>query len=457
MFSTTLVVTFSIIGKHLQDSMNFNPSILNLGFMINGISLSRSESVTAIPADIFVDSISVQTHWRFPNVYFNNYTGLKAKLAESGIRHLRDFAHPITYERANELYNSLGIKTHILVERRQSGPGRQPLDPTQINEALNEIKTSALASTFSLEAPNEYDLSHGSDPDWINNLRNFSIALYTKAKADETLRNLPVIGPSLTTLQAYQAVGSLDLYIDYVNVHLYQGPFWPGISESDPNNTHSITWYLNEFAPLQSPSGKRVQATETGYHNYFPPGAVSEEADGKYTIRGLAEFYRRGVYRTSKYELIDQGVPGSEGTFGLLRNNLTEKPSFRAVKGLISILSDKGSTFEPNTLNYTLNGSMDNVRQMLFQKRTGDFYLMVWMEVQSWNHTTKVNYYPPPQEVVLTLQDTKAISSAMLYVFNNTADVNTFNLTIDNNQVIFNATDKISILKLSTDRTFSSC
>lgn len=388
-------------------------------------------------------------------MYSKNYTGLKAKLAESGIRHLRDFAHPITYDRANDLYNSLGIKTHILVERRKSGPGRQPLDSSQIDEALKEIKTYALASTFSLEAPNEYDLSHGSDTDWVNNLRNFSITVYTKAKADEILRNLPVIGPSLTSLEAYQAVGNLDQYIDYVNLHMYQGANWPGMNGSDANGTYSVKWYLTQLAPFQSPAGKRVQATETGYHNKYPPNAVSEEADGKYTIRELAEFFRCGVYRSSKYELVNEGQESPEGYFGLLHNNLTEKPSFRAVKNLISILNDKGPTFEPTTLNYTLSGNLDNVRQILFQKRTGDFYLMVWMEVSSWNRLNHIDLYPPPQLVILTLEDSKAISSAMLYAFNNTADVNTFNLTIDDNQVTFNATDKISILKLGTSLTFN--
>jgi hypothetical protein len=41
-------------------------------------------------------------------------------------------------------------------------------DYNQIDEALNEIKTYALARTFSLEAPNEYNISHGSDTDWMN-------------------------------------------------------------------------------------------------------------------------------------------------------------------------------------------------------------------------------------------------------------------------------------------------
>ncbi len=373
---------------------------------------------------------------------------MKAKLAESGIRYVRDSARSLTYDRANDLYNSLGIKTNMVTGRR-SGPEPAPLDPTQIDEELNEIKTQALAATVSLESPNEYDLEHGSDTEWVARIKNYSYTLYTKAKADEMLRHLPVIGPSLTSLEAYEAVGNADEYIDYVNLHMYEWSYCPGFPGWDNNGSHSITWYLNELARQQSPSGKPVQSTEAGYHNDIKTGGLSEEAEGKYTARMFAEFFRRGVYRTCKYELTNQDIPTREGVFGLLRIDLSEKPSFRAVKNLITILTDKGPSFEPGTLNYVLSGSMDNVRQILFQKRNDDFYLMVWVEVPSWNSTTLVDIYPPPQEVVLTLQDSNRISSATLYVFNNTADVNTFNLTINNNQVTFNATDKISIIKLS--------
>jgi hypothetical protein len=230
---------------------------------------------------------------------------------------------------------------------------------------------------------------------------------------------------------------------------LYQWTYWPGFNGYDKNGSRSITWYLDELAHEQSPSGKRVQGTEAGYTDYTELGGLSEEADGKYMARIFAEFFRRGIYRTYKYELVNQGLPGREGVFGLLRNDLSEKPSFRAVKNLIAILSDKGPSFGPDTLNYVLNGSMENVRQMLFQKRNGDFYLMIWLEVSSWDVNAKIDLYPPPQQVVLTLQDSNRISGATLYAFNNTADVNTINLPINNNQVTFNATDKISIIKLS--------
>ena len=78
---------------------------------------------------------------------------------------------------------------------------------------------------------------------------------------------------------------------------------------------------------------------------------------------------------------------------------------------------------------------------------------MVWIEIPSWNVTAKIDLYPPPQEVVFTLQENNKIYDAVLYVFNNNADVNTFNVSIINNQITFNATDKISIIKLSSSST----
>jgi hypothetical protein len=73
---------------------------------------------------------------------------------------------------------------------------------------------------------------------------------------------------------------------------------------------------------------------------------------------------------------------------------------------------------------------------------------MVWLEVASWDVNAKIDLYPPAQKIVLTLQGSTRISDATLYAFNNNADVNTFNLTIINNQVILNVTDKISIIRL---------
>jgi hypothetical protein len=119
------------------------------------------------------------------------------------------------------------------------------------------------------------------------------------------------------------------------------------------------------------------------------------------------------------------------------------------VKNLITILSDKGPNFVPGSLNYVLDDHVDDIRQILFQKRNGDFYLMIWLELPSWDVNANKDLYPPAQEVLLTLLNNHNISSATLYAFNNTSDVNTSVLPINNNQVTLSVTDKINIIKLS--------
>ena len=448
------LIILGLIKANSKCPLSFN-IVVALVWLIATILMIKGQGIRAIPADSFVESIGVNTHWLNGDLYTQNYTQLKAKLGEAGIRYFRDGTFKATYIRANDLYQSFGIKANILIGRGATD-WRPPLVPANIDAELNEIKTQALNATVSLEAPNEYDVSHGSDPNWVETIQNYSSALYIKTKADEILKYLPVIGPSLTSEQAYETVGDWDQYMDYANIHLYQGNRYPGTEGWSDQGQGSITWFLNFLARHQSPSGKRIQATEGGYHNIYTSYGLSEEAEGKYAGRMFAEFFRRGIYRTYWYELVDEGQPGPEGAFGLLRNNVSEKPAFRAVKNLITILNDKGPNFEVDSLNYVFDGSMNDMRQILFQKCNGDFYLMIWLEASSWNPQTSTDLYPPPQEVLLTLLNNHNVSNATLYVFNNSADINTFILPINNNQVTLNVTDKISIIKLSNHTTLIS-
>lgn len=332
---------------------------------------------------------------------------------------------------------------------RRSGPYPAPLDPSQIDVELNEIKTQAFNVTVSIEAPNEYDISHGSDTDWVGKIKNYTFTLYNKVKADEILKNLPVIGPSLTSVDSYKTVGDSDQFIDDVNLHLYQANRWPGNNGWGSNGYGSITWALNYLARYQSPSGKPIQATEAGYNNDIPSGGISEEAEGKYTSRMFAEFFRRGFTRTFKYELVNQGLPGREGVFGLLRNDLSEKPAYRAVKNLISILDDKGPNFETDSLNDALDLQLNDTRQILFQKRNSDFYLMIWLELPTWDVNTNKDLYPTAQQILLTLLNDHNITNVTLYAFSSLSDVTTKALVMNNNQVLFDVIDRISIIQLS--------
>ena len=248
---TSALIILGFIKVDLTRLLRIGIGIVSI-WLITATPTIKGQAIQAIPADSFVESIGVNTHWLNGNVYTQNYTQLKAKLGEAGIRYFRDGTFQATYIRANDLYQSFGIRTNILIGRGATD-WRPPLIPANIDTELNEIKTQALNVTVSLEAPNEYDVSHGSDPNWIETIKNYSSALYIKAKADEMLKHLPVIGPSLTSEQAYETVGDWDQYIDYANIHLYQGTHNPGTSGSGDHEQGSITWYINFFARHQSP------------------------------------------------------------------------------------------------------------------------------------------------------------------------------------------------------------
>jgi hypothetical protein len=64
----------------------------------------KAQGIPAIPTDSFVESIGVNRPWTYPNVYTQNYTGLKAKLGEAGIRYERDGTNQPTYTRATDLH-----------------------------------------------------------------------------------------------------------------------------------------------------------------------------------------------------------------------------------------------------------------------------------------------------------------------------------------------------------------
>lgn len=157
-----LTATFPIISKHRigrrvlehsRDRIKVNSLQCPCFWMIAVIWMMTSlpiiieaQGILAKPADAFVESIGVNTHWGSSNVYTKNYTTLKAKLGECGIRYLRDGAYAQAYVRAMDLYQSLGIRTNMLTGRR-SGPYPAPLDPSKLDAELDEIKTQALNAT----------------------------------------------------------------------------------------------------------------------------------------------------------------------------------------------------------------------------------------------------------------------------------------------------------------------
>ena len=154
----------------------------------------------------------------------------------------------------------------------------------------------------------------------------------------------------------------------------------------------------------QSPSGKPVVSTECGYR-YSGDQLVSEKAGATYLPRLLAEFFRRGFFRSFQYELL-----GSE--WGLLRDDLTERPAFTALKNMLTVLHDADET-APGSPDFTLKDAPPDVRRVLLRKSGGAFYLLLWREVPSWDVQGKKDLTPKP--AALTLEVAQPAAKVQTY------------------------------------------
>jgi hypothetical protein len=121
------------------------------------------------------------------------------------------------------------------------------------------------------------------------------------------------------------------------------------------------------------------------------------------------DYFRRGIARTFAYELIDEHPDpqhvNAEASFGLLRNDLSEKPAFVSLKRLIALLRDPGPAFTPKRLRYAIEGAPSDLRRLLLQKRDGSYYLALWQADSVWDPAADRSLDPRGHEVRLDLAE----------------------------------------------------
>lgn len=383
------------------------------------ITSTRSAQGAAAPAkmaDDLVDSIGVATHLNYHDTAYGNYSLIKNKLSDLGVRHVRDRAYLNSDRRFNEVIYSkyrglaeLGIKLNLTVDPR-----------TENLESINSEKIASIAqmagpSLGSFGGPNEYNKT---GPDWAKELTDYQRDLYS-AVNNSSAADTPVLGPALgKPYPSSEDIPDLRAYMDYGNFHPYPGGEYPS------------NWGLERYnlPKAQEIAGnKPLVATETGYHNATNnidrPG-VSEKAAAKYTPRLYFEYFNRGIARTYNYELMDERPEPTktdqEEHFGLVRSDGTNKPVFTSLRNLISLLEDPGPEFETGSLNYSLSGNTENVHRTLLQKRDGRFYLVLWQEVSSYDTGANRNLSVSGRKVTLTLN--QKIVSAKTYLPTNSVD-----------------------------------
>jgi hypothetical protein len=409
-------------------------------------------------ADAFVDTIGVNIHLHFTDkVYGQAYAEIiKPKLVELGVRHVRDGAYTYPganadtfyYERVRELA-AAGIRFNLITAMKTSFG--EPTDYTKVADVYAWCG-GAVASFEGINEPNLQGV-----PDWVDVTKAGQQALWQTVTQSPELASVKVVGPSPVLGGAF-ALGDVSGSLHYGNAHPYPGGECPTCGDV---YGQTIEAFWKEYT---TPSGdKPMVMTETGYHNAIHTTnnhrPASELAAGKYMPRLFLEYFNRNIIRTFSYEFID-GDPepdmmNPEAHFGLLRNDGSEKPAYKAMQGLIALLADPGAEFQPASLDFTLDGDLDRVHHTLLQKRDGRFFLALWLERSSYDTGARPNAPDdlaargdldvPPQKVTLALAET--FESAVLHRFEDDGSPSSAPLSLEPS-IGLDILDRVQIVEL---------
>ena len=357
---------------------------------------SQVAPVAARPADDLVESVGVNAHFDYPDTnYYLRIGEVRAALCALGVRHLRHGSQrdPSKQAALQSVVRACGVRVTVPMTPR-AGPWPAALDLRP--EATERLIEAARGLTFAdgtsaveaFEGPNEYDISHGDDPDWTGTLRQYQRMLFEQVKGDPDFGDRTVLAPSFAHHQNTGALASFPEAFDALNMHPY-----PGGGPPEPAVADNLASYR-----AWAPTVEAVVATETGYHNalgdgtaaggYLSQPGVPEDVEARYLPRLFLEHLRRGVSRTFTYELLDlfanPAGDHQEHHFGLLRNDVSEKPAYRALQNTLALFADPGPPFEAGTLALAVEGAPGDLRWLLFERRDGRFLLALWRSARSY-------------------------------------------------------------------------
>lgn len=456
---------------------------------------AQATPVTAKRTNDFIDSICVNTHLGYLDTPYGQYDTVKQKLLDLGVRHIRDGSSRDDVIKKFQDLAAVGIKINYIMNPTEgTAPNSSywvKAPGYMITDFVKKVGTNVIDA---VEIANEIDLNYGnfywhkgdtaklnndsnSSLFWISYIRSLTKDTWDAIKNDPVTAGVKVIGPSLGRTYEYGSkppLGDLSSFVDWGNFHPY--PFGGNpFNEPFTYNTIAKYYYHANFPAVNmdeypyamklygAPYGtKPMAATETGYFTSTKSKGISEKVHGKYMPRIFLEYFRKGIARTCSYELLDEWKePGnSEANFGLLRNDLSPKPAYTAVKNMIGRLKDtntNSTTFTPTALDYTLTvtpptgyNRTQYVHSLLLQKGDGKFYLVLWHEISNGDHSGN-----PTREIAPPAMPTKVTLATPIKTFNFSTWDDAGNMTVSssqrvqNNAINVNVTDKLTIIKLS--------
>lgn len=412
----------------------------SLGWL--GFAATAAQAEVAQSADGFVEKMGINTHTA------GSYDA--AKFGQLGIRHFRDNLAPSTgstsYTRLSGLYSTYGIRINAVADKTDSS------------------HTPALYQTFLKNAPmeaveglNEPDLngprSYGGYTDNFTTQSypatlQFQTDLYNLMKGDPATSGKAVYSPAMgDAAKSFHLNGVL---CDSQAMHSYSGGQMPTGGNLD-------SYQITGTQAMGSGAVSQIVATETGYVSGTATADISDAAAGKYLPRLFAEYFNRGIGRTYSFEMLD--TPGVYD-YGLLRSDLSLKPAYTNLKNLIALLQEGtwnvGSqvwmlpNFGPGVLDYTMTGGNGSVHHTLLQKSTGEFYLLLWQEVPSYNQSTHADISNPT--VPVTLNFNTPIATASTYQL---ASLSATGIYAYPTSLTVNVPDELLVVALTPDTSYT--
>lgn len=345
----------------------------------------------------FVNSIGVNTHLNYFDTQYGNFPFISRELQTIGIHHLRDGIHFQNADYNRVLYGrwidlgKLGVRFDAVLDPRSK---LGPITPALLANA-DQLSGHTIES---FEGPNEFDISN--TPDWPSVDRDYQQTIFRAAQSLPDRQAIKLVAPSLAFARHAPDLGDISEYIDEGNLHPYPAGKTPSILF--PEQT--------DLARIMSGT-KPIVITETGYHNGLndhsdQPG-VSESAAAKYIPRLYLEDFANSIARTYLYEFLDESADAGLKSFqlhwGLIRSDGSEKPAFVALKNLIAELNDAAEPQHPGSLAWSINANDPHIHHVLLQKSTGEFDLVLWQEIPSYNEKAQADMANPRRPTVLTL------------------------------------------------------
>jgi len=286
---------------------------------------------------------------------------------------------------------------------------------------------AAAGALLAFEGPNEPnnwgvtyqgEAGGGRAPSWLA-VAKLQRDLYKAVKSDPALRKYPVwsisengaetdnVGLQFLTIPA-GANGVMPdgtRYADEANVHNYiYHPNSPGLEDNktwnaaDPSpackvdglyGNYGSTWgrHYSGYSNTALATLPRV-TTETGT---TIGGVITEEIHALNLLSLYLDQFKRGWSDTDVYLLRDRSDEAGNQQFGFYRPDYTPRKAAVYLHNLTTVLADRSSLKTPGKLSYSIPNEPATVHDLLLQKSSGAFDLVVWDEQVSGTKNVTVN------------------------------------------------------------------